>query len=363
MNKSYLLALNRVQGIGPRTIGLLQQQWPNLEDLFCLSSQALAKSGLSDKLVRLVQQVDLMAVKADLAWEKAQPNHHLITWDDANYPPLLKEIHDPPVVLYAIGDLSALQQPSIAIVGTRKPSLLGTETAKQFACHLAQHGLTIVSGLAYGIDAAAHRGCLDSKGKTIAVMGTGIDHIYPRAHTQLAKKISEHGLLLTEFPLKSAANAGHFPRRNRIISGLSLATLIVEAALKSGSLITARMALEQNRDVLAIPGSIHNQQARGCHYLLQQGAKLVTCVNDVLDEVGIPYQVKQQIKRDLPQVTNNNNLLQCIGSDTVGIDQLILCSGLSMEQITCGLAQLEIEGIVKATPRGYALAMLSIDDA
>ena len=276
----------------------------------------------------------------------------MLTWDDPEYPPLLKEIHDPPPVLYAIGDLLSFQQPTVAMVGTRKPSIMGSETAWRFAFELAGKNITIVSGLALGIDAQAHSGCLAAGGKTIAVMGTGIDCIYPRRHVQLADKIGENGLLLSELPLQSPPIAGHFPRRNRIISGLSLSTLVVEAAVRSGSLITARLACEQNRDVLAIPGSIYNPQARGCHHLLQQGAKLVTTSNDVLDELGIDYtKVVPEFVNTL--ASENKNLVKCIGFEVTTVDQIITRSGLNVEKVVCNLAELELQGVVKAIPGGY----------
>lgn len=352
INKPFLLALNRIGKIGPRTIMKLMERWPNLADMFHLSLNALVDSGLPAKLAQAIHDFDMRDIDADLEWEKAD-NHHLLTWEDSHYPGLLKEIHDPPAVLYAAGDLHCLQKPMLSMVGTRKPSVSGKETALNFARELASRQITIVSGLAHGIDAYAHSGCLATKGSTIAVMGTGINTIYPRAHYDLASKIRKHGLLLTEFPLNTSPNAGHFPRRNRIISGLSLFTLVVEAAIKSGSLITARLALEQNRDVLAIPGSIHNPQASGCHYLLQQGAKLITSVQDVLDEMGVEKKASETSPRKLSLATNNENLVKCFGFEITTIDQLVERSGNSVETVTSELAQLELQGVVKAVPGGY----------
>ncbi|WP_028388166.1 DNA-processing protein DprA [Legionella fairfieldensis] len=347
-NTYYFLALNRISHIGPRTILKLLNYWPDLEEMFQLSAEQLQQAGLSARIAYSIRQFNFDQVDADLRWQEL-PNHHLLTWDDVNYPALLKEIHDPPIVLYAQGDLTCLQQTALAMVGSRKPSIIGSETARRFAYELAPY-LTIVSGLASGIDGQAHEGCLQGNGKTIAVMGTGIDHIYPRQHASLATRIYQNGLLLTEFPLKTTPKAGHFPRRNRIISGLSLATLVVEAAIRSGSLVTARLALEQNRDVLAIPGSIHNPQAQGCHYLLQQGARLITSTQDILEELGIDQQMQwpsQVLARD------NENLVKCIGFELTTVDQLVLRSGLSVEEVTCGLATLELQGTIKAVPGGY----------
>lgn len=350
-NKDYLLALNRMHSIGPRTVAKLLKRWPTLAELFQLSAQQMEQIGLPKTIATTIALFNLQELEADWRWQEV-PNHFLLTLSDAEYPPLLREIPDPPPVLYAVGDLSCFQQPTVAMVGTRKPSITGSETAWRFAFELAKKHTTIVSGLALGIDAQAHSGCIEAQGKTIAVMGTGIDCIYPRRHVRLAEKICENGLLLSEFPLKSPPVAGHFPRRNRIISGLSLSTLVVEAAIRSGSLITARLALEQNRDVLAIPGSIYNPEAMGCHHLLQQGAKLVTSSADVLDELGLGYE-QGAIEFAFNLASENKNLVKCIGFEVTTVDQIITRSGLSVEEVVCNLAELELQGIVKAISGGY----------
>ncbi|HRD69035.1 MAG TPA: DNA-processing protein DprA [Legionella sp.] len=352
-NMRYFLALNRMSQVGPRTVAKLLQKWPDLSNLFKLSTNEMLKAKLPLSLSQTISGFDLKTVDADLKWSETSDNNHLITWDSPLYPALLKEINDPPVVLYAKGQLSALNQPQLAIVGSRNPSVIGSENAYHFSKELARNGITIISGLALGIDAEAHKGCLAADGQTIAVLGTGIDCIYPRRHIQLAGHITQNGLLISEFPLKSPPIAGHFPRRNRIISGLSLCTLVIEAAIKSGSLITARMALDQNRDVLAIPGSIHNPLARGCHYLLQQGAKLVTSVNDVLDELIMDRQQQTIDKPIFSLASGNENLVKFIGFETTSIDQIILRSGLSVEQVTGELAELELQGAVISVSGGY----------
>jgi len=350
-NKPYFLALNRINCVGPRTIAKLLRRWPNLRELFQLPERQIEQAGVPKEIAKAIATFDLNKIDADWRWQEAS-RHFLLTLCDPEYPSLLKEITDPPPVLYAIGDLSCFQQPTVAIVGTRKPSISGSETAWRFAFELAQQKISIVSGLALGIDAQAHSGCLEAGGKTIAVMGTGIDCIYPRRHERLAEKIGKNGLLLSEFPLQSSPIAGHFPRRNRIISGLSLATLVVEAAVRSGSLITARLALEQNRDVLAIPGSIYNPEAMGCHHLLQQGAKLVTSSADVLDELSIKYeQVPTEFAYTL--ATDNKNLVKFIGFELTTVDQIVERSGLCIKDVVCNLVELELQGIVKAISGGY----------
>ena len=350
-NKSYFLALNRIGSVGSRTVSKLLKRWPSLDQLFGLSAEQMENAGLPTKLATAIAGFDFKAIEADWLWEKGE-DHHLLTWSDPTYPALLKEIHDPPPVLYAIGNLDSFNQPTVAMVGTRKPSVTGSETAWRFAYELASKGISVVSGLALGIDAQAHSGCLAAKGKTIAVMGTGIDCIYPRRHLGLAAQIKENGLLLSEFPLQSSPIAGHFPLRNRIISGLSLATLVVEAAIKSGSLITARLACEQNRDVLAIPGSIYNPQSKGCHLLLQEGAKVVTSTQDVLDELGI-VDKQASTELSLKLASENKNLVKCIGFEVTTIDQMVTRSGFKLEKVVCYLAELELLGIVRAVSGGY----------
>lgn len=352
-NLHYLLALNRMENIGARTLGKLLKRWPILNDMFQLSQKDLEQAGLPPSLAQTIIHTDLHAIDADLHWLNSSEDNHLFWLGSDNYPSLLTEIPDPPAVLYARGNLNALIPPKLAIVGSRNPSITGSENAKHFAKELAQHNLCIVSGLALGIDAQAHIGCLEAQGRTIGVLGTGIDCIYPRRHMALAQQITENGLLISEFPLKSPPIAGHFPRRNRIISGLSLCTLVIEAAIKSGSLITARMAIEQNRDVLAIPGSIHNPLARGCHYLLQQGAKLVTTVSDVLDEMRIESQALVTDKADFSLASHNENLVKFIGFETTNIDQIITRSGFAVEQVLGELAKLELQGIITSVPGGY----------
>jgi DNA processing protein len=351
-NQYYFLALNRIRQLGPRGILKLLKRWPNLEEMFQLSTEQLQGAGVPALVAQSINRFNFDEIDADLRWQEAS-HHHLMTLEDANYPKLLQEIYDPPPVLYIKGELSCLKQATVAIVGSRKPSITGSETARNFAYNLASNHLTIVSGLALGIDAQAHSGCLAAGGQTIAVLGTGIDRIYPRGHQRLADEICQNGLLMTEFPLKVAPRAGHFPRRNRIISGLSLVTLVVEAAIRSGSLITARLALEQNRDVLAIPGSIYNPQACGCHHLLQQGAKLVTSSREVLEELGLFNQVVRKNNTEPSLALDKQNLVKCIGFEITTVDQITLRSGLSIKEVVCGLATLELQGAIRAVPGGY----------
>jgi DNA processing protein len=351
-NKPYFLALNRINLAGPRTAYKLLKHWPNLEDAFKASSNALQIAGIKPRIAEAISKFDMREIEQDLRCEACDP-HHLLTWEDEIFPALLTEIYDPPLVLYAKGNIDCLNHPKVAMVGSRKPSITGTETAEQFTYELAIKEVMVVSGLALGIDAAAHRGCLQANKPTIAVMATGINRIYPARHRDMAEKILDKGLILTEFPLNTPPIPGHFPRRNRIISGLSLATLVVEAALKSGSLITARLALEQNREVLAIPGSIHNPVARGCHHLLQQGAKLASTSDDVLSEIGLLSTNPAPEKINKSLACDNDSLVKYIGFEVTSIDQIITRSGFAIEKVTCELAELELKGIVQALPGGY----------
>lgn len=315
---------------------------------------------------------------ADLKWAEGI-NCAILTLDHPFYPPLLKEIYAPPPILFAKGyDLSFLVQPQIAIVGSRNPTRNGRNLAFEFAEYFSALGITISSGLALGIDAAAHQGALKGKGGTVAVLGNGLAHIYPKSHRPLAKEIIDHGVLLSEFSVNEGPESSHFPKRNRIISGLSLGTLVVEAALKSGSLITARHALEQGREVFAIPGSIHSPLAKGCHQLIQQGAKLVEKAQDVLEELGAHPELQmlsQQMWAGCPggkagakakeKGRSSKNitfpleeglakLLDKVSYGISTIDTVIEASGLTAALVSSMLLELELLGAVVAVPGGYS---------
>lgn len=302
----------------------------------------------------------------DLAYFESQPGLHGITYDDPLYPRLLREIPRPPPLLFVRGDPTCLSLPQLAIVGSRNPSGGGIENAERFAHYLAERGFAITSGLALGIDAAAHRGALRAGGKTIAVMGTGIDLIYPSRHRQLAQEIIDSGgALVSEFPLGTASHACNFPQRNRIISGLSGGTLVVEAAVRSGSLITASYALQHDREVFAIPGSIHNPLARGCHQLIRQGATLVETAQDIVDQLaGLLSYKRQEIKSaktlqpelfeepasvdDKPVLSaDEQTLLQALGYDPLSVDLLAERTGLDVGNLSAQLIGLEIKGLIQ----------------
>lgn len=322
--------------------------------LFAESNAALTALGLKSNVVAALKNPDFASVDTDLAW-LAQANNSLLTIADDRYPWQLKEIADPPPLLFARGNTELLNQPQIAIVGSRNPSSLGMQTAFDFAQSLSHHGFVITSGLALGIDAASHRGALKALGYTIAVAGTGLDRVYPARHKDLATEIVNTGLMVSEFPPGTLAKADHFPRRNRIISGLCQGLLVVEAAIQSGSLITARMALEQNREVFAIPGSIQNPLARGCNALIRQGAKLVETTQDILEELN---QYNQQDNNFAPITTQSTldleqqTLLNRVLFSPTSIDNLVENTGESVEAISSMLLILELQGYLEATAGG-----------
>jgi DNA processing protein len=349
----------RTPGVGCKTfLKILNSSSPR--QIFFDNHQALSKLNLHAQSVAYIKKPDWQAIDNDLEWLTISGNL-VITIQDNNYPATLKEISDPPPLLFIRGDLELLATPQIAIVGSRNPSRLGNQTAEGFAKTLADFGFTITSGLALGIDAASHVGALKATGKTIAVAGTGLDRVYPARHKQLATEITQTGTIISEFPPGTAAKASNFPRRNRIISGLALGLLVVEAAQKSGSLITARMALEQGREVFAIPGSIHNPLARGCNGLIREGAKLVETTQDIIEELGQYFQqpeinneITQQTKLDLEQ----QNLLNLVMFSPTSIDDLVTETGKSIEILASMLLVLELQGYISSATGGNYIRII-----
>jgi DNA processing protein len=286
-------------------------------------------------------------VEKTLQWA-SRAGHALLTLADTEYPRQLLEISDPPALLYVAGNVKLLSSSALAVVGSRNATPQGMKNAQSFARAFSEAGLTIVSGLALGVDSAAHRGGLEGRGSTIAVLGTGIDIVYPKRNEPLAEEIASRGALVSEFPLGAPPNAANFPRRNRLISGLARGCLVVEAALDSGSLITARLAAEQGREVLAIPGSIHSPLSKGCHALIKQGAKLVESAQDVLEELG----GARAPDTTPPESGAGHDLLDKMGFDPCDIDGLIARSGLTAEVVSAILLQLELEGRIASLPGG-----------
>lgn len=340
-------------GVGSQTVRQLLEHF-QIEQIFNASGASLQALGLSEKKIATLLNPPWELVEEDLEW-LSQDGNHVVTFEDAEYPPQLAEIADPPPLLFVKGNPSLLAAPQIAMVGSRNPSSVGVKIALEFAEALAQAGFIVTSGMALGIDAASHQGALNVGGQTVAVVGTGLDRVYPACHKQLATDIVERGAMISEFPLGTRAKQGHFPRRNRIISGLCQGLLVVEAAQQSGSLITARMALEQNREVFAIPGSIHNPLARGCNALIRQGAKLVETVEDIFEELGQYNQTYSGKAAQISQTVldlEQQNLLKLIPYSPIAVDTLIQESGYSVEVVSSMLLVLELQGQISAAAGG-----------
>lgn len=364
----YLLFL-RLPETGAGTYWQLHEQGVDIESLLdkpAASLKSFLRPVALEALLAFRSGSSLtQRLEQDLAYITSQPDLHCLTFDDPLYPRLLREIPKPPPLLFVRGDPTCLSLPQVAVVGSRNPTAGGIENAERFARYLAECGFAITSGLALGIDAAAHQGALNAGGKTIAVMGTGIDLIYPSRHRGLAQAILHSGgALVSEFPLGVNSQAANFPQRNRIISGLSGGTLVVEAAVQSGSLITASYALQHDREVFAIPGSIHNPLARGCHQLIRQGATLVETAQDIVDQLaGLISYKRQEVGRafstlplfDAPQTdavapvldANEEALLEALGFDPLPLDLLVERTGADIGSLSAGLITLEIKGLVQ----------------
>ena len=322
-----------------------------------LGARATQRVKLPAAALRFLASPDEAAIDADLVWLVAN-GVHIVLADDAEYPPLLRQLADAPAALYVQGSVAALHSAQLDMVGSRSPTPSGRATAREFAAWFARAGLTVTSGLAVGIDAASHEGALAGGGETIAVYATGLDRVYPEEHAALAQRIRTRGALVSEFPPRTPPRREHFPRRNRLIAGLSLGTLVVEAARHSGSLITARLAAEAGREVFAIPGSIHSPLARGCHQLIKSGAKLVEEAADVLSELNFSVG-KEAVTTPIPEPQKPRELdkeyemlLDALGFEPATIDILVARTHLPGESVASMLLILELEGRVAALPGG-----------
>lgn len=355
------LRLTATAGVTPAVLEALLEHFGSARAILEAGRAALQQAGLDQATIEALQQPPSELLDATRDWLQASSRHHLIDWGDPAYPALLREIPRPPRTLFLIGDTTGLQLPQIAIVGSRNPTAEGRENAYRFARHLAESGFTVTSGLALGVDGAAHQGALDGHGRTLAVLGTGVDRIYPRQHRDLAHAIVDQGgALISEYPLGTPPQRPLFPQRNRLISGLALGTLVVEASQNSGSLSTARHAMQQGREVFAIPGSIHSPLSRGCHQLIRAGAKLVESSRDIVDELGpMTSLLQQSLLEDEPSPPpaaelddEYQNLLQAMEYAPVDIDTLVERTGLTAENVSSMLLILELNGHVIASPGG-----------
>jgi len=337
------------------------------------SARDLIRHGIPEEAADAITRPDQAAIEKGLHW-LSQPDHHLLCWDNDDYPALLRRINGPPAALFVDGDPGCLWQPQIAVIGSRNPTAGGLDHARDFAATLARQGMTITSGLASGIDSAAHTAAMDAGAMTIAVNGTGLDIVYPANSRQVAKRVRSQGAMISELPLGSPPKRQHFPSRNRIISGLSLAVLVIEAGLNSGTLITARKAAEQGRDVFALPGSLHNPMAKGCHRLIREGARLVETTADIMQELGpIAAELQMEIRQRLDQAVagpnetdvkpqrRKNQLLddsdysavwEVLGFDPKPVDTIIEQSGLSAREVSSMLLMMELKGMVKKHANG-----------
>lgn len=384
-NQEHWLILLRAPRLGGAKLVTLIEKFGGAAAFAGAPAEDLRRIGLKDDTVEAIRKYDAERLDFDLEW-LSNPNRHLLTWGDERYPALLRNLSSPPAALFVEGNPDVLWQPQLAVIGSRNPTAGGRDNARDFAGELSRQGLTITSGLAAGIDSVAHEAALDAGGFTAAVLGSGLDVVYPASGRQLAARVAERGVMVSEFPPGTPAQKSHFPSRNRIISGLSLGVLVVEAALRSGTLITARLAGEQGREVFALPGSIHNPMAKGCHRLIRDGAKLVENVGEILQELGalagrVAGELKQQLESEehaaqqgglefggeQPNLSESpaplagkpweddpeyRKLWDCLGFDPRPVDSIIEKSGLTARAVSAMLLMLELRGLVEAHPGG-----------
>jgi DNA processing protein len=354
--------------LGAGGIRRLLQQVGEAEAVCAEPRSALEALGLRPETARALHQPDAAAMRRALGWLQ-QPGHSLLTWQDEDYPALLRRAPNPPAALFVAGRSELLWSPQIAVVGSRNPTAAGSEHAADFARSFARAGFAVTSGLADGIDAAAHQAVLKAGGDTVAVVATGPDLVYPPKHLELAEAIATRGALVSEFPPGTEARREYFPQRNRIIAGLSLGTLVVEAALRSGALITARLAGESGREVFALPGSIHNPLAKGCHRLIREGAALVETSAEVIEALGpvaaeLAGHLRQRLQGSLEPTPAGSTgaqpdpdqarLLRALGHDPADLDTLAARSGLTVDALSAMLLAMELEGLVVAEHGRYA---------
>ncbi|MCP2520077.1 DNA-processing protein DprA [SCandidatus Aminicenantes bacterium Aminicenantia_JdfR_composite] len=359
-NKLYWYSLHLLFGTNLKIITKLRERFKKVEEIFEAEPEELEKIGVKKEKVKMLVSREIVAEAFRNLSEVYKKNYEVITIGDEEYPDLLKEIYDPPIVIYCYGKKEVLNQPCIAIVGTRKPTPYGRAVAEKISSELAERGLVIVSGLARGIDSCAHRASLNVGGNTIAVLGSGIDYVYPKENISLFKKIADSGAIITEFPLGSPPHSFHFPIRNRIISGISLAVVVVEAAKRSGSLITARLALEQNREVMAVPGNVTSEYSYGANWLIKNGAKPVTSWEDIVEELPAPLkeeillkekEKKREIIKLSPEEERVLNVLK--PDEKIHIDVLSQKTDFSISELLSILLNLELKDMVIQHPGKY----------
>ena len=358
-NLKYWVALNQILIENLGALSRIVQRYPRIQEAFRSSSVAGLKAcGLDEEKAEILTSAATLAAAEQEIEKVEQKKYTIVTLEDESYPDFLREIFDPPCVLYCAGDVGALNEASISIVGARKPTPYGRAVVEKLARDLASRGIVIVSGMARGIDSLAHWGALH-KGRTAAVLGSGLDCVYPKENEKLCARIMEKGVVVTEYPLTSPPLGRHFPLRNRIISGLSLALVVIEAAAKSGSLISARLALEQNRDVMAVPGNVTSEMSRGTNWLIKRGAKLVEDWNDVVEELPSPFRERfsgEEIREaPVPQLNDREKLiLACLKADAqMHVDELVVMTDFSVSEILSLLLDLELKGLAVQSAGKY----------
>jgi DNA processing protein len=354
------IELTLLPGLGTLTQNRIWKALSDIHDLFSMDPNALKSLGVPAEAYSIIRSRAYKEIAAEIYDWGIREKCRFLMRGNPEYPPLLEEIYDPPLILYARGNLDALKKPSVAIVGTRKPTIYGLQMAQGLGADLGYRGISVISGLARGIDAAAHRGCIEANGMTIAVLGCGIDIVYPREHRQLTQKVLQKGLLLTEFTPGTSPAPQNFPVRNRIISGLALGTVIVEASEYSGSLITARLAMEQNREIYGVPGNLTSPQSFGPNYLIKQGAKLTQTWRDVVEE--LPSEIRSDIFIHEDAKPSPNPKLELLSKEETGLlelirvdeaiqfDKILHGSGLSIPQLSGLLLNLEMMGRIRQLP-------------
>jgi DNA processing protein len=363
------MALSRAPALSVPSLSAAFERLGGISGFLESSDAARRSAGVPAAACEYLNSAAASPSTAERAWIDS-PRHHLLSFTELRYPGSLRALARMPIVLYVAGDAEVLNEPQLSIVGSRNPTPAGRDTAFDFAAALAARGLAITSGLAEGIDSAAHRGALAAQGITLAVLGNGIDSIYPRSNQRLSEQIRHRGALISEFPLGTPPRRENFPQRNRIIAALSLGTLVVEAARRSGSLITARLAGDQNRELFAVPGSIHNPLSRGCHELIRQGAKLTETVADILSELNFSafFDDRRSASMSLDSAgeleagmdKEHKILLDALGFDPMDLDMLVVRTGLKAEAVSSMMLILELEGHVQAAPGGrYARVLRS----
>jgi DNA processing protein len=344
----YWLGFNLVRGIGPVRLRGLLKHFGDIQTAWEAPRADLEQTGLDrrslNNLLKARRQIDLAQVRQNVEDEGA----HVLTWESPDYPELLRQIPDPPPVLFVKGELTPADEWAVAMVGTRKATAYGKEVARQLSGALARNHVTVVSGMARGIDGTAHRAALEAGGRTVAVLGCGVDRVYPPEHRQLARDIAENGALISDYPLGTRPEGKNFPPRNRIISGLSRGVIVVEAGLRSGALITADFAADQGRDVFAVPGNIYSPGSKGCNRLLRDGASIVTEVRDVLEMLHLDQLAEKQVARAvLPENATEATIFEQLSHEPCHVDELARAIELPIEEINSTLVMMELKGMVR----------------